>query len=297
MLIDYDALYCYNKIELDNHNKLQFFLEKHSTKEGSWALLQLLSGEIDFIFLNGAGETLSKHRLVPHDPLHIPPALWHKIEPISENFTASLEFYCQPHRYFQKKYRLGNVHSDLYYVYNTYIKNQKNLKILDVGCGQGRNLLFLALLGHQLTGIDINEASIQKINEIVQNENLLNVKTFVHDLHSPLLATKEKYDIIISLVSLQFLNPDRIHTLLTELQQITNVGGSHFLVFPINAEHYTLPPLFTYLPKSKELYHFYQNAGWSILEYKESVGQLHKLAPSGKPIQGMFGFLLAQKYE
>jgi len=295
MLIKDDGLYCYKKIALDSHNKLKFFLEKHSTKEGTWGILRLQSGAIDFIFLDGNQKELSRSRLNPDCPIHILPALWHKIEPVTEEFTAVLEFYCQPHRYFNKKYGLGNVHSDLYYVFNTYFQSKQRLNILDVGCGQGRNLLFLALLGHQVTGIDINEASIQKIREIAQKENELNIKTILHDLHDPLSSQQGNYDIVASLVSLQFLKPHRVHTLLTELQQMTVVDGLHFLVFPIKAESYTLPSSFAYLPGSKELYHFYQDSGWSILEYKESVGQLHKLDHSGKYIQGLFGFLLAQK--
>ncbi len=296
MLINYDGLYCYKKIDIDSHNKLKFFLEKHSTKEGTWGLLQLHSGEIKFIFLDGKEKELSRHQIdTNNSELYIPPALWHKIEPISENFTAVLKFYCLSHRYFNKKYGLGNVHSDLYYVYITYLKDKRDLNILDIGCGQGRNLLFLALLGHQLTGIDIKEPSIHKVREIAQKENLLNIKTILHDLHQPFSLQKESYNVVVSLVSLQFLEPNRIHALLTELQLTTAIGGLHFLVFPIKAEPYSLPSSFTYLPKSKELYHFYQDSGWSILEYKESVGQLHKLDDSGKPIQGLFGFLLAQK--
>ncbi len=296
MLINYDGLCCYKKIDIDSHNKLKFFLEKHSTKEGTWGLLQLHSGEINFIFLDGKEKELSRHRIdTNNSELCIPPALWHKIEPVSENFTATLEFYCQPHRYFNKKYGLGNVHSDLYYVYNTYLKEKKDLNILDIGCGQGRNLLFLASLGHQLAGIDIKESSIHKVSEIAQKENLLNIKTILHDLHQPLSLQNKNYDVVLSLVSLQFLEPNRIHALLTELQLTTAIEGLHFLVFPIKAEPYSLPSSFTYLPKSEELYHFYQDSGWSILEYKESVGQLHKLDDSGRPIQGLFGFLLAQK--
>ncbi len=94
---------------------------------------------------------------------------------------------------------------------------------------------------------------------------------------------------------MQFLEVYRIHPLLTELQLTTTINGLHLLVFPIKSELYSLPSSFIYLAKSKELYHFYQDSGWSVLEYKESVGQLHKLDPSGKPIQGLFGFLLAQK--
>lgn len=71
--------------------------------------------------------------------------------------------------------------------------------------------------------------------------------------------------------------------------------SSNFLVFPVHSELYSLPNSFTFLPKQEELYHFYQNRGWSILEYKESVGHLHKQDESGRPIPGLFGLLLAQK--
>ncbi len=31
-----DDLICYKHISIDAHGKLKFFLEKHSTKEGTW---------------------------------------------------------------------------------------------------------------------------------------------------------------------------------------------------------------------------------------------------------------------
>ena len=52
----------------------------------------------------------------------------------------------------------------------------------------------------------------------------------------------------------------------------------------------------TGIEEINELYHFYQDSGWSILEYKEKPGQLHKLDETGKPKQGVFGQLLAQKH-
>ena len=83
--------------------------------------------------------------------------------------------------------------------------------------------------------------------------------------------------------------------LLAELQELTNRDGYHLLVFPIQSELYSLPEFFTYLPQKEELYHIYQDSGWSILEYKESVGHLHKQDEFGKQIFGVFGLLLAQK--
>lgn len=296
MLKSNDSLIPYKKIILDSSDKLKFFLEKHSTKEGTWGVLRLETGEVDFIVLEGEGKALSKHRIDKNNPqMSIPPALWHKINRVSEKFSGTLEFYCKPHRYFNKKYSLRNVQSDLYYVYTTYFLQKNKLNILDIGCGAGRNLLYLALLGHQLTGVDINQSAIQQLEEIVEKENMTNVNLITHDLHQALSLQKEAFDVVISLVTLQFIESQRIPTLLTELQSVTLNKGRHLIVLPIKSALYPLPSTFTYLPESKALYNFYQDKGWSILEYKESVGQLHKLDDSGKPIQGLFALLLAEK--
>ncbi|MEP2023586.1 MAG: class I SAM-dependent methyltransferase [Reichenbachiella sp.] len=45
-------------------------------------------------------------------------------------------------------------------------------KILDLGCGQGRDAIALARLGYSVTGIDISKIGIDQMNLIGQNENL-----------------------------------------------------------------------------------------------------------------------------
>ncbi len=293
-----DNLVCYKNIIVDSNDKTKFFFEKHSTKEGTWGVLQLHEGSVDFILLDGAGMEISNHRIDQRNPeFFIYPSTWHKLVTVNNNFRASLKFYCKTHRYFNKKYNLSNVHSDLLYVYNCYLKEKPRLSVLDVGCGSGRNSLFLSLSGYQVTGIDINESSIQKIKEIVKKENIIDLNLITHDLHKPLFLEQNSYDFVVSTVTLQFLQVTRISSLLMELQQVTKLMGMHLLVFPIKAEQFTLPDSFSYLATGGELYNFYQNLGWAILEYKESVGQLHRCDNSGKPIQGLFGMLLAQKID
>lgn len=287
---------CYKQIEIDNHGKLKFFLDKHSTKEGTWGKLSLKEGAIDFVFQDGQGHECSRTRIdTSQPPLLIPPATWHKIIPVSDSFKANLEFCCISHRYFNKKYDLGAVHSDLVYVYQTYLHHLKNASILDIGCGSGRNLLYLAKMGHRVTGIDHNQSALGTIEDIVQKEALPGVNTLLHDLNQPLNLGAECYDLVFSTVSLQFLNPQYVPKLLAELQRITSKNGYHFLVFPVQSERYSMPEFFTFLPPKEELYHVYQDSGWSILEYKESVGHLHKLDELGRPISGLFALLLAQK--
>lgn len=291
-----NSLMRYKQIEINSDQKLNFFLDKHSTKEGTWGKLSLKEGEIDFIFQNGLGQELSRIRLDKNNSeISISPASWHKIIPISTYFNAQLDFYCKPHRYFSKKYNLGTVHSDLLYVYQTYLKHLSASTMLDVGCGSGRNLLYFANNGHSIMGIDINQLALDNIQSIAQKESLSQVDTLFYDLNKPLTLEKEYYDFVFSTMTIPFLNVSRISSLLQELQESTKRSGYHFFIFPIQSDLYSFPDSFTFLPQPEELYHFYQNSGWSILEYKESVGHLHKKDETGRPIPGLFGFLLAQK--
>ncbi|KTD21821.1 DUF1971 domain-containing protein [Legionella londiniensis] len=291
------GLRAYKQIELNSTKNLQFFLDKHSTKEGTWGHLNVHEGTVDFVFLDGQGNELLRRTLNPESPTFvIPPASWHKIASTSKDFRANLQFYCQPHRYFEKKYRLAPVHHDLLYILQTYLQEREEMSILDIGCGSGRNPLYLALSRHSILGIDKNEGLIQNIRDIAEQEQLSNMDTLVHDLNQPLPIRDKCFDFIYSTVALQFLHPATIQPLLTKLQSLTLTGGMHFLVFPIKAKPYSYPDSFTYLAETNELYHFYQDSGWSILEYREKPGQLHKLDESGKPKQGMFGLLLARKH-
>ncbi|QBR84824.1 methyltransferase domain-containing protein [Legionella israelensis] len=291
------ALKTYKQIELNGEKNLQFFLDKHSTKEGTWGHLTVHEGTLEFVFLDGHGHELSHHTLNFKSPTFaIPPAAWHKIASISSDFKATLQFCCQPHRYFEKKYRLAPIHHDLWSIHQTYLREQRKMTVLDVGCGSGRNPLVFVLSGHNVIGIDKNKEAIENIRHIAAQERLSKIETHIHDLNQPLPIKDKSFDFIYSTVTLQFLNPSSIKPLLTKLQSLTSTGGMHFLVFPIKAKPYIYPQSFTYLAETNELYHFYQDSGWSILEYKEKPGQLHKLDESGKPKQGLFGHLLAQKH-
>ena len=41
-------------------------------------------------------------------------------------------------------------------------------KVLDLGCGQGRNAIPLAILGFEVVGIDISRVGIEQINQVAQ---------------------------------------------------------------------------------------------------------------------------------
>lgn len=56
-----------------------------------------------------------------------------------------------------------------------------NQSVLDIGCGQGRDALFIARLGHSVTGIDFAPSGISDLNEAAKREGL-NIKGIVADI-------------------------------------------------------------------------------------------------------------------
>jgi 2-polyprenyl-3-methyl-5-hydroxy-6-metoxy-1,4-benzoquinol methylase len=54
------------------------------------------------------------------------------------------------------------------------INFDKNVKILDIGCGTGRHSLELARRGYYVTGIDLSESQLSKARKIAEKEKLKN---------------------------------------------------------------------------------------------------------------------------
>ena len=50
--------------------------------------------------------------------------------------------------------------------------DQQNMRVLDVGCGQGRDALFIARNGHRVVGVDISTNGIRDLKDIATRENL-----------------------------------------------------------------------------------------------------------------------------
>ncbi|WP_367388580.1 class I SAM-dependent methyltransferase [Lewinella sp. LCG006] len=64
-----------------------------------------------------------------------------------------------------------------------YASMEKKGRLLDVGCGQGRDAIALAKLGYEVVGIDYSEVGIGQLNEIAKKEKLP-LKGIVLDMYS-----------------------------------------------------------------------------------------------------------------
>jgi len=77
--------------------------------------------------------------------------------------------------------------------------------VLDLGCGQGRDALFLGRLGYKVKGIDISKVGINQMNTIAKQENL-NVVGEVRDIYDYPVTTE--YDVVLLDSMLHFYKRD-----------------------------------------------------------------------------------------
>ncbi len=76
------------------------------------------------------------------------------------------------------------------------IAENKNAKILDIGCGTGRHSIELAKRGYNVTGVDLSDSMLQRAREKAKKENL-NVAFYKHDARK--LPFASEFDLAIML--------------------------------------------------------------------------------------------------
>ncbi len=283
-----NELICYKKMPVWTATSLpKMFQEKHNTKVGTWGKLTVLTGQLKFYELTEDGKVVSEHIFTSKSDIPlVEPQVWHKVEPISDDLECYLEFHCKKEDYFNKKYNMTATHSE--------VKNAVNIlspcKVLDLGCGQGRNSLFLSLLGYNVTSWDHNENSIKFLTDTAEKENLP-IQTALYDINSANI--QENYDFILSTVVFMFLNRDRIPQIIENMQSHTNIGGYNLIVAAMSTDDVPCPIPFSFTFKAGELKQYYQD--WELIKYNEEMGELHKTDENGNRIKMKFVTMLAKK--
>jgi len=190
-------------------------------------------------------------------------------------------------QYYTEKYQLTVPHSEVVEA----VKLIPPGSVLDLGCGNGRNALYLNLKGFDVTAWDRNPASLARLNQIIANEGLTAIRTAEKDLNG--LRFNGAYQWVISTVVMMFLLPNTIPQLIADMQASTVQDGYNLIVAAMDSEDYPCSVGFPFTFKSGELSEYYRR--WHILKYNEQVGQLHRTDEHGKRISLRFATLLAQK--
>lgn len=268
------------------------FRQKHNTREGTWARLVVLAGNLKFTFLTEEGEEVSSQIIGAHSgPQLVEPGVWHKVTPLDDALRCQLSFLCEEERYFEKKYNLTAPHSEVRAIVDE-LGADGGCDILDLGSGRGRNSVYLATRGHRLVAVDHSEAAIATLREICHAESL-EVSAHLYDINDANLGEllpDLEVDHVISTVVFQFLDPVRVARVIEDLQSVTKPGGVHLIVAPLDT---SCPIEFPFLFKEGELLTYYRS--WDIVRYAEEVGEFHKRDENGVRYRARFGVLVARK--
>lgn len=189
--------------------------------------------------------------------------------------------------YFSEKYHLTAPHSEVVEA----LRYLDGGRALDVGCGSGRNTLFLNSKGFEVTAWDKNPDSLSRLNQIIAAENLSGIHTAEQDLNT--LRFNGAYELVLSTVVMMFLQPETIPQLIADMQASTVKYGYNLIVAAMDTADYPSADLFPFAFKSGELSDYYRN--WHIEKYNEHVGELHRVDEHGNRLKLRFATLLAQK--
>lgn len=281
-LVAYKRMPIWNQETVPKH-----FLTKHNTQVGTWAKIKVLKGQLKFEPISDDNEILGEFCYEPTDdvPL-VEPQAWHRVTLLTEDTEFFLEFFCRPEDYFAKKYGFSRTHSEVLEA----LDRIEPCKVLDLGCGNGRNALFLAQQGFDVTAVDKDIPSLETLLQVRDLEDL-DVKAGVYDINSASL--EQEYDWIISTVVFMFLEKEKVSAIIRNMQEQTRPGGYHLIVAAMDTEQHPCPLPFSFTFKEGELAAYYDD--WELIKYNENLGQLHKRDENGQFLQLQFATILARK--
>lgn len=167
-------------------------------------------------------------------------------------------------------------------------KKNKVKKILDLGCGTGRHVVYLAKQGFKVQGLDISEEGLKQTKKWLKIDKLqANLK--IGSIYSKLPYNNGTFDAIISTSVIHHAKIKKIRKLIKEMERILKPGGQIFIIthkrkfrnfWPLGAiikkygrqkSHYKIIAPHTYTPMSggeKGLIHYLFNKETIKKEFK-----------------------------
>jgi len=93
-------------------------------------------------------------------------------------------------------------------------------KILEIGCGQGRDAIYFTQLGFDVQAFDISHNAIQSIIKTKEKIDLNKLNVFEHNAIKPLTFPDEYFDFVYSNLALQFFELNTLSKILKNISQV-----------------------------------------------------------------------------
>lgn len=149
-------------------------------------------------------------------------------------------------RFWEREYqgrRLGLVDSSspshsVHFLLN-YLRKKKIKSgfVLEVGCGNGRNIIFLSKHGFKTVGIDFCKEPLRDARKIAkQNRILKKIRLLESDISKSLPFRNNSFDIVLDIFGSGTLNKEERRFFQTEVERVLRPGG-FFLIYAPNRKY------------------------------------------------------------
>ena len=163
-------------------------------------------------------------------------------------------------------------------------------RILEVGCGEGHNAIFLAEQGHIVDALGISAAGIAGAKQRAADRRL-DIRFWLEDLAG--FTFRRKYDVILSYDVLHMPEKAVRDSFLQLARENTKPGGLHFISVFTNR----LPAAPDVRPFTKSLFEVgelpAQYAGWEIVHRAEGIRQ--EVLSGGEQCERAYECIVARK--
>lgn len=131
--------------------------------------------------------------------------------------------------YKREGYYWGKIPSKMVYDVLKLFPPTRPVKLLDMGCGEGRDAVFFARNGFEVTAFDLAESGLEKARKMAREAGV-SIKLFQADINEFRLS--ENYDILYSNGTLHYMLPELREEIIQNYKAHTSDNGLHvFSVF------------------------------------------------------------------
>ena len=169
----------------------------------------------------------------------------------------------------------------------------KPYRVLDIGCGEGKDAVFFAKCGYAVTAFDISKKGIEKAKKLADH-NKVDINFFHADIFD--YRPDSEFDIIFSSGMLHFLQQNIRKEICDSLKAHTSPGGINALNVFVEKPFINRAPDETRDEKQRHLWHsgelFEYYHDWLFHICKENIFDCNS---GGKPHKHCMDTLIAQK--